>query len=91
MAAKYSQDLEDIVLGTLSFYEKMNESFVIMDLDSDFLMAHPELNKEVLSEILEGLVKKKLARKIIVEKEVFYQRVFRKPSLFKRLKRFLGM
>lgn len=91
MAAKYSQDLEDIVLGTLSFYEKMNESFVIMDLDSDFLMAHPELNKEVLSEILEGLVKKKLARKIVVEKEVFYQRVFRKPSLFKRLKRFLGM
>lgn len=91
MTAKYSQELEDVVLGTLSFYEKMNESFLIMDLDSEFLLTHPELNKEVLSEILESLVKKKLARKIIVEKEVFYQRVFRKPSLFKRLKRFLGM
>lgn len=91
MTTKYSQELEDVVLGTLSFYEKMNESFLIMDLDSEFLLAHPELNKEVLSEILENLVKKKLAKKIVVEKEIFYQRVFKKPPFFKRLRRFLGM
>lgn len=95
MTSKLSEEkykeLEEAVLGTLSFYEKMNESFLIMDLDSNFLLEHPELDKGMLNEILENLVKKKLAKKISVEKDIFYQRLFKKPPFFKRLRRFFGM
>ena len=79
--------LEDLVLSTLSFYEPMNTSKIIFDMDQKVLEALPEFDQKELSRILQFLEKKKLIKKTKVSGEFFWIRVFRKRSILSRLGR----
>lgn len=77
--------LEDLVLSTLSFYEPMTFSNIILDFDSEALSEFPQFDKEELQQILVQLQKKKLIKKIKIESETGWIRVLPRRPWWKRL------
>ncbi|MGZ3788731.1 MAG: hypothetical protein ACXVLQ_09425 [Bacteriovorax sp.] len=72
--------LEELVLGTFSFYEPMTLSQVILDMDSALLKGYPHFTKEDLEGIIKILEKKKLLRATRIDKEVGWIRIHPKRS-----------
>ena len=77
--------LENFVLMTLSFFEKMTFSQIILDFDNDLLADFPDFDKEQLQEILITLEKKKLIKRVNIDKEAGWIRLYPKKSWWKRL------
>jgi DNA-binding HxlR family transcriptional regulator len=82
---KSKTQLEEQVLVTLSFYEAMTFSQIILDFDSTILSDYPDFDKEMLSKILKELESKKLIKKVKIDKEMGWIRVLPKRSWWKRL------
>ena len=76
--------LEELVLVTLSFFEPMTFSQIILDFDSDLLKDFPDFDKEQLQEIINSLERKKLIKKLTIDKEMGWIRVLPKRSWWKR-------
>ncbi len=79
-----NQKLNDLVLSTLSFYEPMTFSRIILDFDNNSLSDFPEFTKEDLQEILKVLEKKKLIKRVTLDKEEAWIRVLPKRAWWKR-------
>jgi transcription initiation factor IIE alpha subunit len=77
--------LENLVLATLSFFEPMTFSQIILDFDSDLLKDFPNFDKEQLQDIINLLEKKKLIKRVTIDKERGWLRVHPKRSWWKRL------
>lgn len=84
-------ELEQDVLAILSFYEEMNLSKIVIDIDDAFIKKYPEFSNVELLKILDVLEKKKLIKKTIRSKEKYWIRTFKKQSLWRRLKSYIGM
>lgn len=80
-----NQKLNDLVLSTLSFYEPMTFSRIILDFDNEILKDFPEFDKEDLKMILNNLKKQKLIKSTKIEKEEAWIRVLPKRPWWKRL------
>lgn len=77
--------LEELVLGTFSFYEPMTFSKVILDMDSEALKNFPNFSREDLEDIIKNLEKKKLIKSSQIDKEVGWIRIHPKRAWWKRL------
>jgi hypothetical protein len=77
--------LEEIVLGTFSFYEPMTFSKLILDLNSDELKDFPNFTREDLEAVINGLVKKRLLKSQQIDKELGWIRLHPQKSWWKRL------
>ncbi|MDO9182716.1 MAG: hypothetical protein Q7U04_09920 [Bacteriovorax sp.] len=77
---KSTTKIENLVLMTLSFFEPMTFSQVILDFDNDLLKDFPEFDKVELQKILNLLEKKKLIKKILIDKEMGWIRIHPKRS-----------
>ena len=78
-------NLENLVLMTLSFFEPMTFSQIILDFDNDQLKNYPQFDKETLQEILVILKKKKLIKEVKIDKEMGWIKVQRKRVWWKRI------
>lgn len=76
--------MHELVLSTLSFYEPMTFSKIILDFDNNLLKDFPEFSREDLQEILKVLEKKKLVKKTLQDKEDAWVRVLPKRAWWKR-------
>lgn len=76
-------ELDELILETLSFLEPMSTESLILDFDSDRLQQFPDFNKETLEQKLKSLVKKKKV-KLIKGKEPTYIKLMPKRSWWKR-------
>ncbi len=85
-----NNNFQDSVLEVLSFYEEMNWERIVMDFEEEFLKENPELNKEVLENILTNLSKKKLIQmRKNAKGEKHYKRLFPRKSFWRKLREFL--
>jgi len=81
---KINTNLENLVLMTLSFFEAMTFSQIILDFDKDLIKEFPKFDKEQLQEVLNGLEKKKLINRVNIDKEIGWIRVHLKRPWWKR-------
>jgi hypothetical protein len=80
-----SQELENLLLSTLSFYEPMSFSKIVFDIDTDVLKKYPNFDKEQMLLILRSLEKRGVVQKTGEGTETQWQRIHKKRSLWKRL------
>lgn len=78
-------NLEELVLVTLSFFEPMTFSKIILDFDSELIRDFPDFDKEQLQSIINKLESKKLIKRVTIDKEIGWIRVRPKRSWWKRL------
>jgi DNA-directed RNA polymerase alpha subunit len=78
-------NLVDLVLETLSFLEPMTFSQIILDFNSEQLLKFPNFSKEDLEEVIKKLEKKKLLKRVVIDKEVGWIKIQRKRSWFQKL------
>ncbi len=76
--------LEELILVTLSFYEPMTFSQIIIDFDAEKLKQFPEFDREQLQSILNTLENKKILKKVKIDKESGWIKVLPKKSFFKK-------
>lgn len=77
--------LEELVLVTLSFYEPMTFSNIILDFNSEALAEFPDFDKEQLHALIKDLEDKKLIKRVTIDKEVGWLRIHPRRSWWKRL------
>jgi hypothetical protein len=77
---KQNDSLEDLVLVTLSFFEAMTFSQIILDFDSEAVKKFPDFDKEQLQKIINKLEKQKLLKRVVLDKEVGWIKIQRKRS-----------
>lgn len=77
--------LEELVLMTLSFFEAMTFSQIILDFDDELLKQFPDFDKEQLNSVLSALESKKLIKRVKIDKEVGWIRIHTKRSWWKRI------
>lgn len=82
-------ELENLILATLSFYEKMDFSKIVLDLDATELKKFPQFQREDLEKILTNLQKKKLIRAIKEKDQLLFLRVHPPKSFWSRIKSYL--
>ena len=80
-----SQELENLILSTLSFYEPMSFSKIVFDIDTDILKNYPNFDKDQMILILKSLEQRGLVKKTGENTESQWQRVHKKRSFWKRL------
>lgn len=78
-------NLEDLVLITLSFFEPMTFSQIILDFDNEKLIDFPNFDQEQLQDIINKLEKKKLLKRVVIDKEVGWIKIQPKKTWLKRL------
>lgn len=76
--------IEDFVLMTLSFFEPMTFSQIILDFDKEILKNFPDFDQERLHEILKILKKKKLIKEVRIDKEMGWIKIQKKRPWWKR-------
>lgn len=79
-----SQELEILILSTLSFYESMSFSKIVFDIDTDVLKSYPNFDKDQMLLILKSLEKRGMVQKTGEGTEAQWQRIHKKRSLWKR-------
>ena len=79
------ENLEDFVLSTLSFFEPMIFSKIILDFDNTHLKLFPHFNREELRAILKKLEKKKRIKQVVIDLEAAWIRIHPKRSCWKKL------
>ena len=80
-----SQELENLLLSTLSFYEPMSFSKIVFDIDTEVLKNYPNFDKDQMLLILKSLEQRGMVRKTGVDTEAQWQRIHKKRSFLKRL------
>ena len=78
------QELEDLILSTLSFYEPMSFSKIVFDMDTEALKQFPNFDKPQMLTILNSLEKRGLVKRLGSGEELQWQRIHKKRSWFKR-------
>ncbi len=78
------QELEDLILSTLSFYEPMSFSKIVFDMDTEALKQFPNFDKPQMLNILNSLEKRGLVKRLGSGEELQWQRIHKKRSWFKR-------
>lgn len=76
-------ELDELILETLSFLEPMSVERLILDFDSDRLQQFPDFDKETLENKLKALVKKKRV-KVIKGAENSYIKLMPKRPWWKK-------
>lgn len=79
-----SQELENLLLSTLSFYEPMSFSKIVFDIDTEVLKAYPNFDKDQMFLILKSLEKRGMVQKSGEGTETQWQRIHKKRSFWKR-------
>ncbi len=79
------EELELLILSTLSFYEPMSFSKIVYDIDSSILLSYPNFDKDQMLLILESLKKKGLVVELATSNERQWKRIHKKKSLWNRL------
>lgn len=79
-----SQELENLILSTLSFYEPMSFSKIVFDIDTEVLKKYPNFDKDQMFVILKSLEKRGIVKKSGEGIESQWQRVHKKRSLWKK-------
>lgn len=77
--------LTDLVLVTLSFFEPMTFSQIILDFDEEKLLDFPNFDKDQLQEIINELEKKKILKRVIIDKEIGWIKVQPRKSWLKKI------
>jgi CTP-dependent riboflavin kinase len=77
--------IEEVIKQTLSFYDPLTVTQIIMQTDMDKLTSHPNFTKENLLELLNQLEKRKLVKKGVSKDGDTWLRVMPKRSLWQRL------
>lgn len=77
--------LQDQLLMTLSYFEPMTMEFIYLDMDQDFLMAHPEFTMDDLQECLKLLAKQKKIKTIKTDNTTRWVRIYPRKGLIKRI------
>lgn len=78
------QELEDLILSTLSFYEPMSFSKIVFDMDTNALKQFPHFDKPQMLTILVSLEKRGLVKRLGKGEEIQWQRIHKKRSWIKR-------
>lgn len=79
-----NQELEDLLLSALSFYEPMSFSKIVFDLDAQKLQKYPNFDKDQMLLILKSLEKRGMVKKIGKDSEAQWQRIHKKRAFWKR-------
>lgn len=83
------QELEVLILETLSFFENMTLEKIILDLDQNKLKQFPDFSKEDLLDLLNQFERERLVKKIQIDQEVMWIKIRKQNnSWFKRFKDF---
>ena len=85
-----NQELENLILSTLSFYEAMSFSKIVFDLDTELLKTYPDFDREQMMLILTSLEKRGMVQKTGTGSESQWQRIHKKSSLLEKLVRKLN-
>ena len=83
-----SQELENLVLSTLSFYEPMSFSKIVFDIDTELLKSYPNFDKDQMLLILKSLEQRGMVQMTGEGAEAQWQRIHKKRSIWKRIFRF---
>lgn len=59
----HTQELENLILQTLSFYEPMSFSKIVFDMDSNLLKTYPDFDRDKMLLILEKFEKNGLVKR----------------------------
>ena len=87
---KKNEELEILILETVSFFEPMDIEKILIDMDSQKVLAFPELDYGMLQKKLKDMVKKGILVSQERDGKVFYQRnQLNQKNLFKRIKTLL--
>ena len=78
-------EVDNLILEALSFYEKMTLNDIIMNLNEEKIQEMPYFNMLVLEERIKKLLKKKYIVRSKFYKEYRYQRQIPPRSLFSKL------
>lgn len=78
-------EIDDLILEALSFYDKMSLNDIIMNLDDEKIQEMPYFNMLVLEERIKKLVKKKYIVRSKHYKEFRYQRQVPPRPFWQRL------
>jgi len=79
-----SQELENLILSTLSFYEPMSFSKIVFDIDTEALKKYPNFDKDQMLLILKSLEQRAMVKKTGEGSEAQWQRIHKKRSFWKR-------
>jgi UDP-glucose 6-dehydrogenase len=77
-------EIDNIILETLSFFEPMTKEMVILDIDKDRVQALSDFSIEELEKRLENLVKQKLVKREKKSGDVFFLKQMKKRPWWKR-------
>lgn len=83
---KSMDEIDDLILEALSFYEPLTMNALIMGLNEEAIQTMPHFNMMVLEERLKKLIKKKYVVRQKQFKEYRYQRRIPPRSLLQRLR-----
>lgn len=78
------QELENLILSTLSFYEPMSFSKIIFDIDTELLKHYPRFDKDQMLLILKSLERRGIVNKSGEGTESQWQRIHKKRSIWKK-------
>ena len=77
---KNHNELEHLLLETLSFFEVMRFEQLVFDIDESKLSTMNELRRDQVEQALESLVRRKIVKKIKIDGEDGWQKVFPKKK-----------
>lgn len=82
-----NQELENLLLSTLSFYEAMSFSKIVYDIDTELLKSYPDFDRDQMLLILSSLVKRGMVVASGSGAETQWIRVHKKSSLWENILR----
>jgi hypothetical protein len=85
-----AQELEAILLQTLSFYEPMSFSKIVFDIDTELLKTYPQFDRDQMLLILTSLEKRGLVKRSGQGTESQWIRILRKRTMVKRVLSFFN-
>ncbi len=79
-----NQEIEDLILSTLSFFEPMSFSKIVFDMDTELLKTFADFDKDQMLLVLKSLEKRGLVKKSGEGSEAQWQRIHKKRPFWKR-------
>lgn len=79
-----SQELENLILSTLSFYGPMSFSMIVFDIDAEILKNYPDFDKNQMLLILKSLEDRGIVKKSGEASESQWQRIHKKRAFWKK-------
>lgn len=84
-------EIDLLILETLSFLEPMSKEMLILDFDNAKLKEFEHFDTDLLEARIEKLVKAKKIRKIKKDGEYLYQKLMPKRSWWQKIKYLLNL